>query len=134
MLCAGRAAAGLPVAELAAGPHRIEAEVAATPDDRALGLMGRTRMPAHRGMLFVFDRPAPHCMWMRNTPLPLSVAFLDDNGEIVNIEDMSPHTETSHCAARPVRLALEMNRGWFSARHLKPGARIGGVARALSSP
>jgi len=71
-----------------------------------------------------------HCMWMRNTLIPLSVAFIDDDGSIVNIEDMQPKTEISHCAARPVRYALEMDKGWFAQRGLKAGARISGLPAA----
>jgi uncharacterized protein len=116
-----------PVAELNAGLHLIRAEVVADPATRARGLMYRKSLPQNAGMLFVFDEPAIHCMWMKNTLIPLSVAFLDDRGTIVNIADMAPHSEQSHCAARPVRYALEMNRGWFAARGIKPGARLGGV-------
>ena len=82
------------------------------------------------GMLFIFDEPQVHCMWMKNTLIPLSVAFIDDRGAIVNIEDMQPQTEDSHCAAQPVRYALEMNRGWFKARGVKPGSRLGGIPGA----
>jgi hypothetical protein len=78
-------------------------------------------------MLFIFDAPAIHCMWMKNTYIPLSVAFLDDKGEIINIADMQPHSEQSHCAARPALYALEMDRGWFAARGIKPGSRLGGI-------
>jgi hypothetical protein len=119
--------AQLPKIELTAGFHRIEAEVAADQPTRMTGLMNRPSMPANRGMLFAFPRAERHCMWMRNTLLPLSVAFLDEDGRILNIEDMQPQTEDNHCAARPARFALEMNLGWFSAKGLKPGLRIGGV-------
>lgn len=120
----------LPVMELAAGFHRIEAEVAATNPARMQGLMHRRAMPDQRGMLFVFPQNAQHCMWMKNTFLPLSVAFLDEEGRITNIEDMQPQTETNHCAARPARYALEMNLGWFARRGLKAGDAIGGIERA----
>jgi uncharacterized membrane protein (UPF0127 family) len=116
--------------ELAAGFHRIEAEVAATNPARMQGLMHRRAMPDQRGMLFVFPQNAQHCMWMKNTFLPLSVAFLDEEGRITNIEDMQPQTETNHCAARPARYALEMNLGWFARRGLKAGDAIGGIERA----
>jgi hypothetical protein len=66
-------------------------------------------------------------MWMKNTLVALSVAFLDDGGEIINIADMTPHSEQAHCATRPARYALEMNRGWFAARGIKPGMRLGGI-------
>lgn len=120
----------LPVMELFAGMHRIEAEVAATQEGRMTGLMYRRQMPLQRGMLFVFPQVAQHCMWMRNTFLPLSVAFLDEKGRIINIEDMQPQTEDNHCAAKPARYALEMNLGWFKARGLGPGFAIGGIEKA----
>ena len=119
--------AALPITELRAGMHRIEAEVAATQSSRMSGLMHRKTMPVQRGMLFVFPEVTTHCMWMRNTDLPLSVAFLDDKGRIVNIEDMKPHTEDNHCAAKPARYALEMNLGWFKSRGIGPGFAISGI-------
>ena len=121
------AAAQHPVAQLNAGMHLIHAEVVSEPGTRAQGLMYRRNLAQNAGMLFIFDEQAPHCMWMKNTLIPLSVAFIDDNGAIVNIEDMAPQTEASHCAMRPVRYALEVNRGWFAARGLKPGTRLGGI-------
>jgi uncharacterized membrane protein (UPF0127 family) len=116
-----------PVAEITAGMYRIRAEVVADYATRARGLMHRQALPQNAGMLFIFDDHAIHCMWMKNTLIPLSVAFIDDRGAIVNIADMEPHSEASHCAAQPVKYALEMNRGWFAARGIKPGARLGGV-------
>lgn len=120
----------LPMMELTAGFHRIEAEVAANNAARMQGLMQRKSMATQRGMLFVFDRDAQHCMWMKNTFLPLSVAFIDETGKILNIEDMQPHSEDNHCAAKPARYALEMNVGWFSQRGIKRGDRIGGIDKA----
>ncbi|GAB4176225.1 MAG: hypothetical protein Fur0039_19180 [Rhodocyclaceae bacterium] len=116
--------------ELSAGVHRIEAEVAADFDTRARGLMYRESMPAQAGMLFVFPETGRHCMWMRNTHLALSVAFLDGGGRILNIEDMEPLTETNHCAAAPARYALEMNQGWFARRGIRAGATLRGLERA----
>jgi len=113
--------------ELSAGLHRIEAEVASNAATRAEGLMHRREMASNRGMLFVFEQRGRHCMWMRNTLIPLSVAFLDDGGAILNVEDMTPLTETSHCAAAPARYALEMNAGWFAQRRLGPGTRVSGI-------
>ena len=118
---------GLPVLQLNAGMHLIRAELAADYGSRMRGLMFRESMPVNAGMLFMFDEPGPQCMWMKNTLLPLSVAFMDDSGTITNIEDMKPQTEDSHCARKPARYALEMNKGWFSARGIKPGSRIGGI-------
>jgi uncharacterized membrane protein (UPF0127 family) len=126
-LAAAPALAQHPVAQLNAGMHLIRAEVVSDPGTRAQGLMYRKSMAQNAGMLFIFDEAEVHCMWMKNTLIPLSVAFIDDNGGIVNIADMEPHSEASHCAARPVRYALEMNRGWFAARGIKPGTRLGGV-------
>jgi len=119
----------LPHAELSIGMHRIDAEVAATDESRMVGLMHRKTMPDARGMLFIFDGVGSHCMWMKDTLLPLSVAFVDEAGRITNIEDMAPETEDSHCAANPARYALEMNRGWFKTRGIKSGARISGLPR-----
>ena len=119
----------LPTVELGAGMHLIRAELAATDAARALGLMHRTSLAPNGGMLFVFDAPGAYCMWMKNTPLPLSVAFIDAAGAIVNIEDMQPHTEQSHCAARPVSYALEMRQGWFAARGIRAGERLRGLDR-----
>ena len=117
----------VPVVQLNAGMHLIRAEVAADYASRMTGLMHRASMPSNAGMLFIFDEATTHCMWMKNTLLPLSVAFIDERGTIVNVEDMEPQTEDSHCASRPARYALEMNRGWFAARGIKPGSRIGGI-------
>jgi uncharacterized membrane protein (UPF0127 family) len=117
----------MPVVQLNAGMHLIRAEVAAEFGTRMRGLMYRASMAQNAGMLFIFDESTQHCMWMKNTLIPLSVAFIDDKGAITNIEDMEPQTEDSHCAGRPARYALEMNRGWFAARGIKPGSRIGGI-------
>lgn len=124
------AAQGMPGVELTAGMYRIEAEVAATQENRMLGLMHRKTMAPQRGMLFVFDGTARHCMWMRNTLLPLAVAFLDEQGRIINVEEMLPQTEDNHCAAKPAKYALEMNAGWFKARGLGAGTAIGGIEKA----
>jgi uncharacterized membrane protein (UPF0127 family) len=94
------------------------------------GLMDRRSMPANQGMLFVFTQAARHCMWMRNTYLPLSVAFLDDEGRILNIEEMQPQSEDNHCAASAARFALEMNLDWFASKGIKPGMRIAGVDKS----
>ncbi|MCL2525023.1 MAG: DUF192 domain-containing protein [Betaproteobacteria bacterium] len=129
-LSAAWAQTPLPVIELTAGFHRIEAEVAATDRSRQIGLMNRPAMAAQRGMLFVFAEENTHCMWMRNTQLPLSVAFIDAAGGIINIEEMQPQTENNHCARRPARYALEMNAGWFAKRGIGPGSKLRGLDRA----
>jgi len=120
----------LPSIQLTAGIHLITAEVAASDPSRARGLMFRQGLPPNHGMLFIFDAQAIHCMWMRNTLIPLSVAFVDDDGTIVNIEDMRPHDETSHCAKRPVRFALEMAQGWFAQKGVAPGMKLGRLPAA----
>jgi uncharacterized membrane protein (UPF0127 family) len=114
----------LPVVRLQAGMHVIHAEAAISARQRELGLMMRERLGPNEGMLFVFDEKRAYCFWMRNTLLPLSIAFLDDEGRIVNIADMAPRTEDSHCAAQPVRFALEMEQGWFARRAIGPGAQL----------
>lgn len=124
------ALAQMPRLELTAGFHRIEAEVAANQPDRMQGLMQRSSMGPNQGMLFVFTQAQRHCMWMKNTLLPLSVAFLDEEGRIINIRDMQPQTENNHCADAPARFALEMNQGWFATKGIKPGMGIGGLQRA----
>ncbi len=116
----------LPAMTLSVGMHRINAEVARTQEQRAIGLMHRKSMPQHAGMIFIFERPEPLCFWMKNTLLPLSIAFLQDDGTILNIEEMKPQTLDSHCSVRPARYALEMNAGWFVKRGLKPGDKIAG--------
>ena len=117
----------LPVLQLRAGMHLIRAEVAADYETRGRGLMYRKTLAPNSGMLFVFDAPALQCMWMKNTDLPLSVAFLDAQGAVINIEDMQPHTEDSHCAKRPALYALEMEQGWFARRGIKAGMKLDGL-------
>ena len=116
----------LPRVKLAAGMHMIDAQVAATPQQRSTGLMFRTQMPQHEGMLFVFEQPAVQCFWMKNTLLPLTAAFVADDGTLVNLADMQPRSLDSHCSTQPVRYVLEMNQGWFARRGLQAGSRIGG--------
>ncbi|WP_432417872.1 DUF192 domain-containing protein [Caenimonas sedimenti] len=132
VLAAGLAAAqepqlNLPRVRLAAGMHQIDAQVASAPDQRMTGLMYRQEMPQHEGMLFIFEQPSQQCFWMKNTLLPLSTAFVADDGTIVNIEDMAPQTLNSHCSAKPVRYVLEMNKGWFAKKGIKPGAKLSGA-------
>ena len=119
--------AQLPEIALTVNGHKLTAEVAHTESTRAQGLMHRRMLPESRGMLFIFDNVAIHAMWMMNTYIPLSVAFLDERGVIINIEDMKPHTQNSHPAAKPAKYALEVNQGWFSKRGVKPGAKIEGI-------
>ena len=117
----------LPAIRLSTGMHVLQVQVAQTPEQQATGLMFRKTMGTNEGMLFIFDEPRQQCFWMKNTLLPLSVAFLDDAGTVVNIEDMKPQTLDSHCSAKPVRFVLEMNQGWFAKRAIRTGAKLGGA-------
>ena len=116
----------LPRTKLQAGMHQIDAQVASTPQQRQVGLMFRAEMPQHEGMLFVFEQPADQCFWMMNTLLPLTAAFVADDGTIVNLVDMKPRTTDSHCSAKPVRFVLEMHQGWFAKRAIKAGFKLQG--------
>ena len=130
LCCAGALAQDgpqkLPSIRLNAGMHLIQAELAQSPDERSIGLMFRQTMGTNEGMLFAFEQPGTQCFWMKNTLLPLSAAFVADDGSIVNIEDMKPQTLDSHCSKKPVRFVLEMNVGWFAKRGIKPGSKIQG--------
>lgn len=112
--------------QLMAGMHRLDVQLAQTPEQHQIGLMWRKDMPPHEGMLFIFERASTQCFWMRNTLIPLTVAFLEDDGTIVNLADMQPQSDDSHCSSKPVRFVLEMNQGWFAKRQIKPGYRLGG--------
>jgi uncharacterized membrane protein (UPF0127 family) len=116
----------LPRTKLSAGMHVLDIQLAQTPEQRQIGLMWRQEMPQHEGMLFVFEQAAKQCFWMRNTLIPLSAAFLADDGTIVNIADMKPQSDESHCSDKPVRFVLEMNVGWFAKRQLKAGYSLNG--------
>ena len=112
---------------LSAGMYRIDAQVAQTPEQRQTGLMYRKEMPQAEGMLFVFDQAGVQCFWMKNTLLPLTAAFVADDGRIVNLVDMKPQTTDSHCSEEPVRYVLEMNQGWFARKNIQKGFRLGGA-------
>ena len=132
-ICSGYSLAqvnvGLPTIELKTGIYRIQAELADTPKSREVGLMNRTSMPTNSGMLFVFEQKAGHCFWMNNTKIPLSIAFIADDGKIVNIDEMQAETTNNHCPTAPVRYALEMNKQWFSERVIVPGTVMTGLPR-----
>jgi uncharacterized membrane protein (UPF0127 family) len=113
--------------QLTAGMHRLDVQLAQTPEQRQIGLMWRKDMPVHEGMLFVFEQATTQCFWMRNTLIPLTAAFVEDDGTIVNLADMQPQSDDSHCSSKPVRFVLEMNQGWFAKRQIKPGAKLGGT-------
>jgi len=140
MLVAGAAFAqgqpqDLPKIPIQAGMHVIHAQVAQTPEQMMTGLMYRREMPQQEGMIFVYPQPGQHCFWMKNTLLPLTIAFLADDGTIVNLADMQPQTLDSHCAAKPVRYALEMNLGWFAKRGITAGFKLTGPGgKPLASP
>lgn len=116
----------LPRIKLAAGMHLIDTQVAASAEQRSTGLMFRKDMPQSEGMLFIFEQAATQCFWMKNTLLPLTAAFVADDGTIVNLADMKPQTTDSHCSAQPVRYVLEMNQGWFGKKGIKAGFKLGG--------
>ena len=124
LACAGAAAGTLP---LAIGPHVFQVELAATPAQRQRGLMGRTHLAAVRGMLFVFEQPGRYCFWMRDTPLPLSIAFIDAAGRIASLADMQPRSEAQHCPGSDVRYALEVRQGEFQHRGIRAGMQIDGL-------
>lgn len=118
----------LPRVTLEAGMFRIDTQVAMTPEQRGIGLMFRKDMPQQEGMIFAFEQAAVQCFWMKNTLLPLTAAFVADDGTIVNLVDMKPQTTDSHCSAKPVRYVLEMNQGWFAKKGIKAGFKLGGKA------
>jgi uncharacterized protein len=112
--------------------HAIRAEVARTPEERSKGLMHRRHMSKNDGMLFVFDQPQTVSMWMKNTLLPLSVAFIDEQGRIINIAEMLPETLDTHSSLAPAKYALEMNAGWFDKHHILAGKSVEGIEAALN--
>ncbi|MFL9878733.1 DUF192 domain-containing protein [Herbaspirillum rhizosphaerae] len=118
-----------PTITLNSGLYLIKAEVASTEAQREQGLMFRDKMGANEGMVFAFGQPAGVCMWMKNTLIPLSVAFMDETGKIINIEEMKEQTLDSHCATKAATYALEMNKGWFKQKNIKPGTVIEGLPR-----
>ncbi len=117
----------LPRIKISAGMHLIDTQIASTEEQRATGLMFRKDMPQSEGMLFVFEQPSQQCFWMKNTLLPLTAAFVADDGTIINLADMKPQTTDSHCSSQPVRFVLEMNQGWFNRKGIKAGAKLGGA-------
>ena len=116
----------LPTVTLNAGIHVITAELARSPEQREIGLMFRVSMPANHGMLFIYDQPGQQCFWMKNTLLPLDVAFVADNGTVVNTRSMKPRALDAHCSQKPVRYVLEMNEGWFAKRGIAAGSKLVG--------
>ncbi|MFM7331877.1 MAG: DUF192 domain-containing protein [Brachymonas sp.] len=115
--------------KLGAGMHQIDAQVALTPEQRQIGLMWRKSMPQNEGMLFIFEQATQQCFWMKNTLLPLTAAFVADDGSIVNLEDMRPQTTDPHCSKQPVRYVLEMNQGWFAKKGIKAGSKLTGLPK-----
>jgi uncharacterized membrane protein (UPF0127 family) len=119
-----------PTLELIIGEYQIKVEIVSTPTLRMQGLMNRHNLPENHGMLFVFSETSTHCMWMHNTKIPLSAAFIDDHGIIVNIADMQPNTDDNHCSSAPVHYAIEMGSGWFQDRGIKQGMQVKGLEKA----
>lgn len=117
----------LPRTTLSIGMFQIDTQVAQAPEERQIGLMFRTQMPQAEGMLFIFETPSKQCFWMKNTLLPLTAAFVADDGSIVNFADMKPQTTETHCSAKPVRYVLEMNQGWFVKKGIKAGTKLKGM-------
>ena len=112
---------------LGAGMYQIDAQVAVSPQEQQTGLMFRKEMPPQEGMLFVFRQPSTQCFWMKNTLLPLTAAFVADDGRIVKLVDMKPQTLDSHCSEEPVRFVLEMNQGWFAKKNIRKGFKLTGA-------
>ncbi|MDR2711047.1 MAG: DUF192 domain-containing protein [Burkholderiales bacterium] len=118
----------LPTIELTVGAKTVTAEVAQTPEQRERGLMYRFTLPSDHGMIFVFDHPQPLSFWMKNTPAPLSIAFIDEHGAILNIREMAPNDETTlHTSKGNALYALEMRKGWFAEHGINAGATIRGL-------
>lgn len=120
----------LPTMELTINGHRVTAEIAATTASRTVGLMRRFSLRPDHGMLFVFDAPQPLAFWMKDTYIPLSIAFIGADGRILNIEDMAPKTEMTHDSRGPAMYALEMKKGWFAQFGIAAGDRVDGLAKA----
>ncbi len=118
----------LPTTTISAGMHKIVAELAVTPQQQSIGMMMRREMGASEGMLFVNEDAGVRCFWMRDTLVPLSIAFVAEDGRIVNLADMQPQSDQTHCSAEPVPFALEMRQGWFAKRNIQPGFRLSGPA------
>jgi uncharacterized protein len=120
----------LPTVQLSINGHRLVAEVAATTDTRTTGLMHRFSLKPDHGMLFVFSVPQPLAFWMKNTFVPLSIAFIGADGKIINIDDMAPQTENTHPSSGPALYTLEMKKGWFAEHGIAAGSEIKGLERA----
>jgi uncharacterized protein len=124
--------AQLPLEWLVVGTHRISVEVASGPAERNRGLMFRESLPADHGMLFIFPDERLLTFWMRNTSLPLSIAYADAGGRIVRISDLEPLDEHPVSSGRPARYALEMRRGWFREHAVFEGDRITGIPQVAA--
>lgn len=116
----------LPTTTLGAGMYNIKAEVARSEQEHEIGLMFRTSMGNNEGMIFVFERAGQQCFWMKNTLIPLAVAFIADDGTVVNVDEMKAQTLDPHCSTKPVRFVLEMNTGWFTKHGVKAGSKLSG--------
>jgi uncharacterized protein len=119
-----------PRAKLTAGMFVIDAAVASNDADREQGLMYRTNLAPNEGMLFVFNENAVHCFWMKNTLIPLSIAFMRADGTVTDIDEMQAETTNNHCPRNNGVYALEMSKGWFTSKGIKPGMKIQGLPAA----
>ena len=128
------AAADLPTTTLTVGTHKLTAEIARTPEQQMVGLMNRFSLKPDHGMIVVYERPEPLSFWMRNTYIPLSIAFIGADGRILNIEDMRPQTDETHWSKGPALYALEMKKGWFAERGIGPGAVVAGMPKVKATP
>jgi uncharacterized membrane protein (UPF0127 family) len=118
----------LPRTTLNAGMHLMQVQLAQNFEQRQIGLMWRKEMPQNEGMLFIFEQASVQCFWMRNTLIPLTAAFVADDGTVVNLADKKPMSDESHCSTKPVRFVLEMNQGWFAKRNIQAGYKLTGPA------
>lgn len=113
--------------DLSIGTHRIRAAIANNSYSRERGLMKNSRLCSNCGMLFVFPQAGKHSFWMKDTPLPLSIAFIAADGSILNIDEMQANTTHSHSARGDALYALEMNKGWFAEHAIKSKDRVRGL-------
>ena len=116
----------LPIAQLKLGKSHLRAQIAESDRERAIGLMSRTSLAKDEGMLFIFPERGVQCFWMRNTLIPLSAAFIADDGRIVNLADMQPLSDDAHCSNQPVRYVLEVQQGWFAQADIKANSKVKG--------
>lgn len=110
--------------ELINGLKNTQIEIAITQEQKEHGLMNRLSLPINSGMLFVFEQSDKLCFWMKNTLIPLSIGFIDENGVLLQTEEMQAQSSDTHCAKQPARYALEMNADWFKQNNIRIGSKI----------